>query len=128
MFDNLSTSLQKAWKSISADGKLTADNVKEPLKDIRRALLEADVSLPVVRRFVKRIEDKALGIEVRVQSSGLSHIGRAQGVQEENKLSSLMHLTAWAKAMSTAIIAVVISIKQLCKTLAADCLMVHLFS
>eukprot|EP00877_Chromochloris_zofingiensis_P011891 jgi/Chrzof1/6956/Cz02g05130.t1_CPSRP54A[v5.2] len=64
MFDNLSTSLQKAWKSISADGKLTADNVKEPLKDIRRALLEADVSLPVVRRFVKRIEDKALGIEV----------------------------------------------------------------
>jgi signal recognition particle subunit SRP54 len=38
--------------------------MKEPLKEVRRALLEADVSLPVVRGFVKRVEEEALGMEV----------------------------------------------------------------
>eukprot|EP00798_Chlamydomonas_sp_ICE-L_P008982 gene8982-16118_t len=55
MFDKLSRSMEKAYKSISKDGKITPENVKEPLKDIRRALLEADVSLPVVRRFIKKV-------------------------------------------------------------------------
>ena len=40
MFDNLSRSMEKAWKLVSKDGKLTAENIKEPLKEIRRALLE----------------------------------------------------------------------------------------
>jgi len=66
MFDTLSRSVERAWKLVSKDGKLTPENVKEPLKEIRRALLEADVSLPVVRRFVKRVEEKALGQEVGV--------------------------------------------------------------
>mmetsp|Transcript_6365 Transcript_6365/g.14123 ORF Transcript_6365/g.14123 Transcript_6365/m.14123 type:complete len:540 (+) Transcript_6365:46-1665(+) len=66
MFDNLSRSVEKAWKMVSKDGKLTPENVKEPLKEIRRALLEADVSLPVVRRFIKRVEEKALGQQVIV--------------------------------------------------------------
>jgi hypothetical protein len=64
MFDNLSQSINKAWKMVQKDGKLTPENMKEPMKEIRRALLEADVSLPVVRRFVKRIEERALGVEV----------------------------------------------------------------
>jgi len=64
MFDNLSRSMEKAWKLVSKDGKLTPENVKEPLKEIRRALLEADVSLPVVRRFMKKVEEKALGQQV----------------------------------------------------------------
>lgn len=44
--------------------RLSADNIKEPLRDVRRALLEADVSLPVVRRFVARVEAAALGAPV----------------------------------------------------------------
>ncbi len=64
MFDNLSQSINKAWKMVQKDGKLTAENMKEPMREIRRALLEADVSLPVVRRFVKKLEEKALGVEV----------------------------------------------------------------
>lgn len=64
MFDNLSMRMEKAWKSISKDGKLTPENIKEPIREIRRALLEADVSLPVVRRFVKKVEEQALGKEV----------------------------------------------------------------
>jgi signal recognition particle subunit SRP54 len=41
--------------------QLTAENMKEPMRDIRRALLEADVSLPVVRRFIKSVEGNAVG-------------------------------------------------------------------
>jgi signal recognition particle subunit SRP54 len=64
MFDGLTASLSKAFKGLSADGKLTAENMKAPLRDVRRALLEADVSLPVVRRFVAQVEARALGLEV----------------------------------------------------------------
>ncbi|GLI66763.1 hypothetical protein VaNZ11_010730 [Volvox africanus] len=64
MFDNLSRSLEKAQRLIGKTGTLTAENMKEPLKEVRRALLEADVSLPVVRRFVKKVEDRALGTKV----------------------------------------------------------------
>jgi signal recognition particle subunit SRP54 len=59
--EDLTKRLGKAWKLAQKDGKLTKDNMKEPLREVRRALLEADVSLPVVRRFVKRVEDEALG-------------------------------------------------------------------
>ena len=43
MFDNLSQRLDKAWDLVRKDGKLTAVNIKEPMREIRRALLEADV-------------------------------------------------------------------------------------
>ena len=49
---------------VRKDGKLTTDNIKEPMREIRRALLEADVSLPVVRRFVSKVEKAALGAKV----------------------------------------------------------------
>ncbi|CAL5228389.1 g11512 [Coccomyxa viridis] len=64
MFDNLSQRLDKAWDLVRKDGKLTSDNIKEPMREIRRALLEADVSLPIVRQFVKSVEEKALGVKV----------------------------------------------------------------
>ncbi|DBA89635.1 TPA: hypothetical protein ACH3X2_004529 [Trebouxia sp. C0005] len=64
MFDDLSKSLDKAWDMVRKDGKLTKDNIKEPMREIRRALLEADVSLPVVRKFVKQVEETALGVKV----------------------------------------------------------------
>lgn len=59
--EDLTRRLGKAWKLAQKDGRLTKDNMKEPLREVRRALLEADVSLPVVRRFVKRVEEEALG-------------------------------------------------------------------
>ena len=43
MFDNLSQGLEKAWDMVRRDGKLTAENIKAPMREIRRALLEADV-------------------------------------------------------------------------------------
>ena len=51
MFDSLSQGLEKAWDIVRKDGKLTADNIKGPLREIRRALLEADVSTLGVLAF-----------------------------------------------------------------------------
>jgi signal recognition particle GTPase len=66
MFDTLSASLSSAFKGLQADARLTPENMKAPLRDVRRALLEADVSLPVVRHFIKRVEERAQGLEVCV--------------------------------------------------------------
>ena len=64
MFDNLTDRLSKTLKNISGKGRLTEDNIKETLREVRMALLEADVALPVVRDFVKRIKENAVGVEV----------------------------------------------------------------
>lgn len=64
LFDGVSSGIRKAWDIVKIDGQLNEDNVKAPMREIRRALLEADVSLPVVRGFVKRVQDKALGVKV----------------------------------------------------------------
>lgn len=49
MFDDLSRNLEKAWDMVRKDGKLTKENIKEPMREIRRALLEADVRLSETR-------------------------------------------------------------------------------
>ncbi|WP_220718504.1 signal recognition particle protein [Agarivorans litoreus] len=64
MFENLSDRLSKTLKNISGRGRLTEDNIKDTLREVRMALLEADVALPVVREFVKKVKERALGQEV----------------------------------------------------------------
>ncbi|GAB2264198.1 hypothetical protein Droror1_Dr00026332 [Drosera rotundifolia] len=64
MFGQLSSGLAAAWSKLRGQDVLTKENIVEPMKDIRRALLEADVSLPVVRRFVQSVSDQAVGVEV----------------------------------------------------------------
>ncbi|MEM8641120.1 MAG: signal recognition particle protein [Cyanobacteria bacterium P01_G01_bin.54] len=64
MFDALADRLEDAWKSLRGQDKITEANVKPALKEVRRALLEADVNLQVVRDFVKEVETKALGAQV----------------------------------------------------------------
>ncbi|MEW5305596.1 MAG: hypothetical protein WDW36_008128 [Sanguina aurantia] len=64
MFDSLSRGMEQAFKMLGSNTTLTADNMKEPLKEVRKALLEADVSLDVVRRFTKKVEDAAVGMVV----------------------------------------------------------------
>ncbi len=60
MFENLTDRLSKTLKNISGKGRLTEDNIKETLREVRMALLEADVALPVVREFVNRVKEKRL--------------------------------------------------------------------
>lgn len=64
MFDNLTDRLSRTLRNISGSGRLTEDNVKDTLREVRMALLEADVALPVVREFINRVKEKAVGHEV----------------------------------------------------------------
>ena len=64
MFDALADRLESAWKNLRGQGKISETNVKEAVREVRRALLEADVNLQVVKDFVAEVEQKALGAEV----------------------------------------------------------------
>jgi len=64
MFDNLSDRLLTTVKRLRGQGRLTEDNIKETLRDVRMALLEADVALPVVKDFVNKVKDAAIGQDV----------------------------------------------------------------
>jgi signal recognition particle subunit SRP54 len=64
MFDGLSSRLQATVKRLKGQARLTEDNIQEALREVRMALLEADVALPVVREFIGEVRGKALGKEV----------------------------------------------------------------
>tara|TARA_B100000963_G_scaffold95970_1_gene82747 strand:+ start:21 stop:1382 length:1362 start_codon:yes stop_codon:yes gene_type:complete len=64
MFDNLSERLSEAAKSLSGKGRLTDANIKDTLRQVRLAFLEADVALPVVKSFIDQVRVRALGKEV----------------------------------------------------------------
>jgi signal recognition particle subunit SRP54 len=64
MFDNLSDKLQRIFKNLRGEGKLTAENMEAALREIRVALLEADVHFRVVKQFIEGVREKAMGQEV----------------------------------------------------------------
>ena len=64
MLENLTTRLSRVVKGLRGEARLTDANIQDALREVRLALLEADVALPVVRDFIARVKDKALGAEV----------------------------------------------------------------
>ena len=64
MFDSLSTRLQDVFKSLRGQGRLTPENIEAALREIRLALLEADVNFKVVKAFVDRVRDRAMEEDV----------------------------------------------------------------
>ncbi len=64
MFENLTERLSQAARNLAGKGRLTEANIKDTLREVRLALLEADVSLPVVKSFVDRIRERAVGEDV----------------------------------------------------------------
>ena len=64
MFDNLSDKLNLVFKKIKGHGKLSEKNIQDALKEVRLALLEADVNYKVVKNFINSIRDRAIGKEV----------------------------------------------------------------
>ena len=64
MFENLSERLGKTVKNLRGQGRLSEQNIKDALREVRMALLEADVALPVVKQFIASVQTKALGQEV----------------------------------------------------------------
>ena len=64
MLDNLTQRLAKVVKTMRGEARLTESNTAEMLREIRLALLEADVALPAVREFIARVKERAMGEEV----------------------------------------------------------------
>ena len=64
MFDNLSEKLQRVFKNLRGEGRLSAENMEAALREIRVALLEADVNFRVVKQLIENIKEKAMGEEV----------------------------------------------------------------
>ncbi|NMG76338.1 signal recognition particle protein [Aromatoleum diolicum] len=64
MLDNLTQRLTKVVKTLRGQARLTEDNIQDAMREVRLALLEADVALPVVKDFVARVKEKAVGQEV----------------------------------------------------------------
>ncbi len=64
MFDNLSDRLEKSFKILKGEGRITEINIAETLKDVRRALLDADVNYKIAKTFTKKIKEEALGRNV----------------------------------------------------------------
>src|SRR5689334_11426769 len=79
MFDNLTNRLSGVIKTQRGEARLTESNIQEALREVRMALLEADVALPVVKDFIARIKEKAIGKEVIGSlSPGQAFIGVVQ--------------------------------------------------
>ena len=76
-FDSLSEKLQNVFKNLRSKGRLTEDDVKTALKEVKMALLEADVNFRVVKKFVKDVQERAIGQDV--MSGYRNHDGWSSG-------------------------------------------------
>jgi len=95
MFDSLSQRLARIVKTMRGEARLTEANTQEMLREIRIALLEADVALPVVRDFIAQVKEKALG--------GMS-IGYREILIEQDhdeKVTNLLELDLWEVSVVT---------------------------
>jgi signal recognition particle subunit SRP54 len=81
MFDNLSDKLQRVFKNLRGQGKLSSENMEVALREIRMALLEADVNFKVVKQLIENIKEKAVGEEVLAALSPSQQVIKI--VQEE---------------------------------------------
>jgi signal recognition particle subunit SRP54 len=77
MFDSLSSKLQNAFRNLRGLGKISESNVADALREVRMALLEADVNFKVARDFIERVKTKALGAEVVPASSPASRSSKS---------------------------------------------------
>jgi signal recognition particle subunit SRP54 len=74
MFDSLSTKLQEAFKNLRGLGKISEENVSDSLREVRLALLDADVNFKVARDFIERVKNKSIGQEVLLSIQPGQHI------------------------------------------------------
>ena len=64
MFESLSEKLDRAFKTLKGEGRITEVNVAETLKEVRKALIEADVNFKIAKEFTDKVKEKALGMNV----------------------------------------------------------------
>jgi len=97
MLDNLTARLSRVVKELRGQARLTEDNIQDALREVRLALLEADVALPVVREFIANVKEKALGAEV----VGSLTPGQALIGVVHRELTALMGGTAMPLSLAT---------------------------
>src|ERR1039458_7691793 len=95
MFENLTDKLQRAFKNLRGQGSLTEENMDEALKEIRLALLEADVNFKVVKELIEHIRAKAIGTEV--MASQPPTVVLMAGLQGSGKTTTSGKLVGWFK-------------------------------
>src|SRR5438874_7402805 len=86
MFDNLSEKLQRVFKNLRGEGRLTAENMEAALREVRVALLEADVNFKVVKQLIESVKARAMGQEVL---SSLSPSQQVIGIINEELIKVL---------------------------------------
>src|SRR5210317_1331302 len=91
MFENLSERLERSFKILKGQGRITEINVAETLKDVRRALLDADVNFKIAKQFTEEVKEEALGQKIlsAVKPSEMmvkivhDHLARLMGGEHE---------------------------------------------
>ena len=86
MFESLSKRLEGVFTNLSGKGKLTEADVNEAMREVRMAMLEADVSYKVVRQFVDRVKEKSIGADVL---GSLSPAQQVLGIVNEELIDML---------------------------------------
>ncbi|MRI34530.1 signal recognition particle protein [Endozoicomonas sp. OPT23] len=102
MFENLTERLSQTLKNVTGKAKLSEDNIKDTLREVRMALLEADVALPVVKDFVGRIKGRAIGQEVQSSLSpgqAFVKIVQAELIEVMGKANDELNLAAQPPAI-----------------------------
>ena len=92
MFENLSERLGRTLKSLRGQGRLSEDNIKDTVREVRMALLEADVALPVVKAFVERVREWP----VAMPGSGFSKHQRASTSRLNRGAMRRLFTPSWA--------------------------------
>src|SRR5579884_1026180 len=123
MFDTLTDRLQDVFKRLRGKGKLTERDVDEALKEVRLALLEADVNFKVVRSFVGRLRERAVGVEV-LQS--LSPAQQVIKIVNEEMIALLGEAARLTTASSPPTVIMLVGLQGSGKTTTAAKLALHL--
>ena len=120
-FENLSDRLQNVFQNLRGKGRLTEADVKEAMKEVKRALLEADVNFRVVKDFVKKVTDRAIGQDVL---NGLNPGHMVIKIVNEEMIELMGSETTELKMKPGADMTVVMmaGLQGAGKTSAADCL------
>ena len=86
MFDTLSDRLEGVFKKLKGQGRITERNIEEALREVRLALLEADVNIKVVRDFIEHVKNKALGAEVLRSLTPEQHLIKFVATELQNAM------------------------------------------
>src|SRR5438132_13912906 len=104
MFEGIQKSLSDAFKKLRGRGRLTEDNIREGMREVRRALLEADVNFNVVNEFVKRVTERSVGQEVLARLDPSEQIIRIVYDELVQLMGPVDHRIQFAQARPTALI------------------------